>query len=146
VPELIVGAARELSDWWKPGGIALTVVTNKLGVMTGLTAPVAGKPTDTDKNGLWDYSAPNSVGLKIALTRVTGVFKGSFLAWFDYPDKKHVSKSVSYEGVLTPEREDMDDGVAGRGFFLWADKGVIPSAVKPYAFNGSYDCKILLPE
>ena len=60
-------------------GIALTPAL-KSGVMTGLSAPAAGKPTDADKNGVWDYGAANSVGLKIALTRATGIFKGSFLS------------------------------------------------------------------
>ena len=138
-PELAVGSVRYDSVFWDPMGVVLTPAL-KSGVMTGLVAPVAGKPTDADKNGEWDYSATNSVGLKISLTRATGIFKGSFNAWFDYPEKKHVSKSLPFEGALTPVRENMDDGVAGRGFFLWADKSVTPA----YAFKWSYDCKILM--
>jgi hypothetical protein len=111
--------------WWDPTGIALTP-TLKSGVMAGLAAPAAGKPTDADKDGVWDYSAANAVGLKVSLTRATGVFKGSFLAWFDYPVKKHVSKSLAFEGALTPVRENPDDGVEGRGYFLWPDKAVPP--------------------
>jgi hypothetical protein len=110
--------------------------------MAGLSAPAAGKPTDADTDGTWDYSATNSVGLKIGLTRATGIFKGSFLAWFDYPDKKHVSQSLSFEGALTPVREDMEDGVAGRGYFLWADKSVTPA----YTFSWSYDFEIMLSD
>jgi hypothetical protein len=141
LPELTVGALRYDSVCWNPSGIALTP-TRKSGVLTGLAAPAAGKPTDTDKDGKWDYSATNSVGLKIGLTRATGVFKGSFLAWFDYPNKKHVSKSLSFEGVLTPVREDGAEDVAGRGFFLWADKSAAPA----YTFSWSYDLKILLSD
>ena len=137
-PELAVGAVRYDAVWWDPTGIALTP-TLKLGVMSGLAAPAAGKPTDADKDGVWDYSPANSVGLKIALTRATGVFKGSFLAWFDYPVKKHASKSLAFEGALTPVRENMDDGVEGRGFFLWPDTAVPPLPAKPYAFKWSYD-------
>ncbi len=119
--------------------MTVAVVTNRSGVMTGLTASKAGTPTDADNNGEWDYSADNVVGLKIGLTRATGIFKGSFKAWFDYTGK-HTSRSLSFEGALTPVRENMDDGVAGRGFFLWADKSVTPA----YAFKWSYDCKILM--
>jgi hypothetical protein len=60
--------------------------------------------------------------------------------------KKHVSKSVSYEGVLTPEREDKADGVEGRGYFLWPDKAVPPLPAKPYGFNWSYDFRLLMSE
>ena len=138
LPALTVGAVRYDSACWNPTGIAL-MPTLKSGAMAGLSAPVAGKPVDPDKDGVWDYSATNSVGLKISLTRPTGIFKGTFLAWFDYPVNKHTSKSLAFEGTLTPVRENPDDGVAGRGFFLWPDKSLSPA----YAFKWSYDFKIL---
>ena len=141
LPELMVGSVRYDSMCWDPSGVVLTP-TLKSGVMTGMSAPAAGKPMDVDKNGAWDYSATNSVGLKMSLASPTGIFKGSFFAWFDYPDKKHVSKSLAFEGVLTPVREDPSDGVAGRGFFLWPDKSLSPA----YAFKWSYDFKILTTE
>ena len=145
LPELTVGTVRYDSVCWNPSGVALTP-TFKSGVMTGLSAPAAGKPVDPDKNGVWDYSATNSVGLKVSLARPTGVFKGSFNAWFDYPEKKHVSKTLAFEGALTPEREDKTDGVEGCGFFLWPDKGTIPAIGKAYPFSWSYDFKILMTE
>ncbi len=141
LPELAVGTDRYESFCWDPSGVVLTPVL-KSGVMTGLTAPPAGKPTDPENDGTWSYSATNSVGLKVSLTRPTGVFKGSFNAWFDYPVKKHVSKPLAFEGVLTPVREDPSDGVAGRGFFLWPDQSPSPA----YAFKWSYDFKILMTE
>jgi len=115
--------------------------------MTGLSAPKAGTPV---KKGLgYDYASPtNAVGLTVSLMRATGVFKGLFKAWFDY-GATHTSKTISYEGVLTPEREDTEDGVAGRGYFLWADKSqyLNPQGKPvPYGFNWSYDFKILLAE
>lgn len=144
-PELNVGTARYDSAWWDPTGLVLPP-TGKPGAMVGLSAAAAGKPADPDNDGKWDYSMTNSVGLKISLTRPTGLFKGSFQAWFDYPEKKHVAKSLAFEGVLTPVREDLDDGVEGRGFFLWQDKAEPPLPAKPYAFSWSYDFKILLAE
>ena len=138
-----IAAAGGASAWWRPDGVALTVATNKLGAMTGLAAPKAGLPVKAA--GAYSYAAPNAVGLTVSLTRATGVFKGAFKAWFDY-GTAHTPKSLSYEGVLTPEREDKADGAEGRGFFLWADKTVPPAPAKPYAFNWSYDFKILFAE
>lgn len=83
--------------------------------------------------------------------RATGIFKGSFKAWFDY-GTTHTSRSLAYEGVLTPERVDMNDGVEGRGYFLWADKSSYDSGkvdkygepiMTPYSFNVSYDFLLL---
>ncbi len=141
VPGITMGTVSEHSDLWDPGGISLTVVTNKAGMMTGLTAQKANSPTDTNEENKWDYSAENTVGLKIGLARPTGIFKGSFKAWFDYTGKL-TSKSLAFEGVLTPEREDKTDANEGRGFFLWPDKSVSPA----YSFMWSYDFKILMSE
>jgi len=148
LPELGVGTNRYDSVWWNPNGIALAVATNKSGVMTGLSAPTAGTPAKV--GGAYDYAgATNAVGLTVALTRATGVFKGSFKAWFDYAAAP-TPKSVAFEGVLTPERGDASDGVAGRGYFLWADKGSYPNSLGkpvPYLFNWSYDFLLLsVPE
>lgn len=142
-PVLTVGSLPVESAWWDPSGVVLATTFSSGGGLTGLSAPAAGKPTDSDQNGVWDYGAANSVGLKVALKPATGIFKGSFLAWFDYPVNKHVSKSVAFEGVLTPVREDPSDGVAGRGYFLWPEKAVPPAPAKPYTFNWSYDFLLL---
>jgi hypothetical protein len=134
IPELTVGENRYESVCWDSSGLGLTPSLNKLGVMTGLSAPKANLPVRVNEE--WDYSAENTVSLTIGLARATGIFKGSFKAWFDY-NKTHTSKSIPYEGVLTPEREDKEDGVEGRGFFLWSD----PSP--GYPFKWSYDFLIL---
>ena len=148
VPELLVGTNRYGSVCWDTDGLVLTVVTNRSGVMTGLSAPKAGTPSKVGTN-VYDYSsATNAVGLTVALTQATGVFKGSFKAWFDYA-ATHTSKPVSYEGVLTPESENTDDGIVGRGFFLWPDTAkYLNPQNKPvsYNFNWSYDFKILLSD
>ena len=95
---------------------------------------------------MWNYDAENSVGLKVALTRATGVFNGSFKAWFDYA-ATHTSKNITFTGVLTPEREDKSDDIAGRGFFLWADKAQYlnpQNKIITCDFKWSYDLMILL--
>lgn len=143
-PMLAVGTNRYESAWWRPDNVALTVVTNRFGVLTGLSAPKVGVPVKD--GGAYDYEGgTNTVGLSVTLARATGVFKGSFKAWFDYAST-HLSKRVAVEGVFTPERNDRADGVEGRGFFLWADTGrYLNPAGKSvsYGYNGSYDLLIL---
>jgi hypothetical protein len=136
-PEITVGASRYASTWWDPDGLGLSLVTNKLGVLTGMTAPKAGVPVSLGAN-VWDYSATNTVGLTFGFTRATGVYKGSFKAWFDY-GTTHTSKNIAFEGVMTPEREDIADGIQGRGFYLWADKAPSSNPAIPYAFEWSSD-------
>jgi uncharacterized repeat protein (TIGR02543 family) len=135
-PELIVGLNRYASACWKFSDIALTPVL-KSAAMTGLAVvPKAGLPVNLGGNN-WNYDAENTAVLTIGLTRATGIFKGSFKAWFDY-NTTHASRSISYEGVLTPDWEATNDFVEGRGFFLWADKAPNPQG-RMYPFNWSYD-------
>ncbi len=145
-PELWIGNAAYGAVGWNPDGIALAVTADKPGTLTGIAAPQAGVPLKV--GGVWDYGADNSLGLKVKLNRATGVFDGSFKAWFDYA-AAHTPKNIAFTGVLTPEREDKADGIAGRGFFLWADKAQFlnpQNKTIPYSFKWSYDLKILLSE
>jgi uncharacterized repeat protein (TIGR02543 family) len=146
-PEIWVGTNRYGSVCWDLDGLVVTALTNKFGGMTGLAAPKAGTPV---KVGVaYDYEqTTNAVGLTVGLTRATGVLKGSFKAWFDYA-AVHTAKTINYEGVLMPERENKDSGIEGRGFFLWPDtaKHLNPQGKPvPYGFSWSYDFKILLSE
>jgi len=144
-PELILNGERVEAAWWDPAGIALTPVTNRYGVMTGLAAPKATSPVKIE--GVYDYDeTTNTVGLTVSLTRATGVFKGKFKVWFD-AGTTHTYKQVAYEGALTPVRADPEDGIEGRGFFLWPDKAAYLNAqnkLVSYGFNWSYDFLILL--
>jgi len=146
-PVLTVGTNRYASAGWDPNGLTVAATTNAAGVMTGLAAPKAVLPPKV--NGVYDYDAvTNAVGLAISLKRATGVFSGSFSAWFDYATT-HASRKLTFEGVLTPVREDASDGVAGRGYFLWADKSAYVNASGwsvAYGFNGSYDLQIVVGE
>jgi YD repeat-containing protein len=143
-PTLQVGTGRYASVWWDPDGIALTPILSSSGVMTGIAAPAAGAPQKV--GAVYDYdNVANTVGLTVALTRATGIFKGSFKAWFDYATT-HTAKSIAVEGVLTPEREAKGVSVEGRGFFLWPDQAQYLNALgKPvsYTCNSSYDFLLL---
>ena len=107
-----------------------------------------------DSNG---DGVDNTVQLKITLNKTgssTGVFKGSFLTYFDYDSsydatvdkakQTHLSKRVSFEGVLVPVRYDADYS-EGAGFYLWSRRVDIPPAGgwfdKDYIYytNESYD-------
>jgi uncharacterized repeat protein (TIGR02543 family) len=128
-----------------PNGVVLTPVRNRL-VAPRAVSPVLDEVTEET----FIYEG-NTSGLTMNYTRATGLFTGSFKAWFDYasvvefdpvlgeePDiLAHVAKPIRFQGVLTPVSAL---GVTeGRGFFLWADKGVNPAATRPYAFNESFD-------
>jgi len=138
-PALFVGTDRYDSTWWSPDGVGLTAVTNTTGVLTGVKAAAAGTPAYVD--GEWVYDAgTNTVGLTFGLTRATGLFSGTFKAWFDY-GTTHTSKTITLQGALTPVRENMSSHEEGRGFFLSSDKSQYDTALKTvlYSFSNSYD-------
>ena len=142
-PEVLVGTNRYDAACWNPDGLSLTVVTNSAGVMTGLAAPLASVPVK-QWDGSYHYDTlTNATGLTIGVTRETGLFKGSFKAWFDY-GTTHISKPIAYEGVLASGGDNNWDRIVGRGFFLWAETASAPLPISPFNFNGSYDLQILL--
>jgi len=82
-------------------------------------------PTKNDSDE-YDYSGENDAALTFSFTKATGIFKGSFLAWFDYYKDKdserltHTSKKVSFEGVAVQGAEGTS---AMKGFYLWSRTG-----------------------
>ena len=75
------------------------------------------------EDGDWYYEGANDAALTYAFTQATGLFKGSFAAWYDYVsavdwdlDKEtvaHLSKTFAFEGIAV-----QGDDVLMRGFFL----------------------------
>ena len=55
----------------------------------------------------WDGGVPgaNDAALEISFAKATGIWKGSFLWWFDTP--KHASTKVPFEGVMV-QGEDLE--------------------------------------
>ena len=141
-PGLWSGSVRNESVWWNPNGLVVTAATNNRGDLTGMSAPHAFTPVKV--RGEYDYETPtNTVGLTISLMRATGIFTGTFKAWFDY-NTAHSSKTLTYEGVLTPERAAGD--VEGRGYFLSSDQSSyenVRGTPVTYAFGWSYDFLLL---
>ncbi len=137
-PSLAFGAERVQPDLWSPTGVSLIYLV-KGGVLTGLTAPASAKPTDLDRDGIFEYDEYNPVGLTLALNRGTGIFKGSFNVWFNLPTNKRLSQKIQFEGVLNPTFDDEAAFCGDRGFFLWAESARLPSGGKDYRYNLSYD-------
>lgn len=138
-PVFNVSTGRYESVCWNPDGLSLSVATNALGVMTGIKAPAAGAPVYS--GGAWTYGAENAMGLSLTLVRATGLFSGTFKAWYDY-GTVHTYRLLSVLGAITPVRELPGDGAEGRGFFLSADKAFYLNPAKqtvPYMFNESFD-------
>jgi hypothetical protein len=139
VPAVAVGTNRYDSVWWSPYGVSLTPGTNRVGLLTGFAAPTAERPVKAD--GAYDYAgAANAISLRMTLVRSTGIFKGSFKAWFDY-GTTHTSRTIAYQGVLVPEGQETDSGIEGGGFFLWADKASYRNPAgkaASYSFSWSY--------
>ena len=138
-PALEVDGVRYGPVKWGPEGVKLTPVFDSYGAMSGLAAPPVGTPVDPERDGVWDYSEENTVGLKFSLKRATGLFKGYFKAWYDYPVKKHSSASFPFEGVLLLNAPSHEVGILGRGFFLLPDKAMNYATGKEYRFKWSYD-------
>ena len=138
-----------------PNGLKLSV--NAGG--TGFSSPAPQTPsvvTDSETGAFLGYNyseLENPSGLTFTFTKATGLFRGSFKGWYDYASAvdstterttyAHTSKSVSFQGVLTRSA-----GIEGRGFYLWADKGVYDSGrfdkndnpiMISYPFKRSFD-------
>ena len=142
-----------------PTGLGLSL--NMAG--TGFAAPKADLPVKDPETGEYSYGEDtngdgvfNTSGLTFTFTKATGLFKGSFKAWYDYTSAidnttdtgkfAHASKTVAFLGALTPIREKLDDGIGGRSYFLWPEKGSYTSASgksMTYSFNVSYDFLLL---
>lgn len=137
-----------------PGGLLLKVTAQAL---CAPKAQVPIKAIDPDTKqflGYYEYPVDNPTGLILNFTRATGLFKGAFNIYYDYisaddlttdPERQtyaHIVKRASYEGVLTPVREDLSDGIGGRGFFCWPANSEYVNAqnrVVPYSYKESYD-------
>jgi hypothetical protein len=142
------------------GSVGLKISTNK----TSKNAYVAPR-ADTPRlvGNAYDYgynsnndSFTNAAGLTITMNKVTGIYGGAFKIFFDAvvgeniqtgkQTIKHTSTTVNYVGVMLPVRADMEDGKAGRGFFLLADTSTYEvnytrkgTNLAVYKFNWSYD-------
>ncbi len=102
------------------GDLTVSVDANgkKFVVDQKATKPVQDKATKT-----WSYDGANDAALSLSFTQATGIWKGSFLWWFD--GAKHTSTKVPFEGVMV-QGEDLE------GFGTYD----VPASYVPYDKKG----------
>ena len=87
----------------------------------------ATKPVQSKTTKLWSYVGANDGALTLSFTQTTGIFKGSYMFWYDYLSAyyettgkatwAHTSKKVSFEGVRVQGTDLLE------GFYLWDATG-----------------------
>ena len=113
----------------------LTVSVDKTGkkfvVDQKTTKPVQDKPTKA-----WSYDGGNDASLAFSFTQATGIWKGSFLWWFE--DPKHASQKVPFEGVMV-QGEDLEGfGTCDvSASYVPYDKNGNPQKTKTYKYKES---------
>ncbi|MGN0852465.1 MAG: hypothetical protein ACI4Q3_03715, partial [Kiritimatiellia bacterium] len=85
--------------------------------------------TPVQVDGEWTYEGANDAALAFAFTQATGIFKGSFTAYYDYASQvnwdtdrevqSHVARKYSFEGIAVQA-----EAALMRGFFLSTAVGV----------------------
>ena len=116
--ESYIATAHAVDTLSQPG---LTATVNEKGaiVVAKATKPVQDKATKE-----WFYDGTNDGAMTLSFAQATGIFKGSYTFWYDYESAcdyttgksttAHVSKKVSFEGILVQGEEPKMNG-----FYLW---------------------------
>ena len=104
---------------------------------------VALKATKPVKNaaGQWEYGGKNDSALTFTFTKSTGMFKGTFVAWYD-DGSIHKSQKFSFAGLA------VQDGGDWVGYYLVPRTGEYfdaKSRLKTYKWNESRSISISLP-
>jgi len=129
-------------------GLAVTVNEKGQFVVMKATKPVQDKETKE-----WAYDGANDGALTLSFAQATGIFKGSYTFWYDYVSAEnettgkqtmaHVSKKVSFEGILVPGAGGM------RGFYLWDATGTYEDPKtgkeKAYKYKESHAVMLAAP-
>ena len=124
------------ADWAMiPQAVTVTVSGAKLAITK------ATKPVKLTENGIswFEYGGGNPAGATLTFTAKTGIIKGKFSLYYDYPLNgrlTHKAVSVPYAGILAPTR-DAAFGVlpVGMGHCLVPDNA---PALKTYRLKRSY--------
>lgn len=121
---------------------------------TGFVVPrsdLALIETAEDGEPLYNYGAAvNPNGLRIMFSRTTGLVRGSSKAHYDYLTSsdatrdpvrmrwRHVSKSLSFKGVLLQEQAgDVAPTMAAGGQYLSSGMGTYPGSTRSYRYKQS---------
>ena len=110
---------------------------------TGAVSLPAGKaPVYNTAGGAYVYAPTNPAMARLAATRSTGLFSGTFNLYYEYSDRNGALRlktvPVSLAGVLTPVSEDTGTA-SGQGFYLVPDTWKSPSPTPvSYPLKRSY--------
>jgi len=125
---------------------------------SGFTVPAGDLvKTGTEENGkpIYNYdTGVNPNGLKLTVTRTSGLMRGTFNAYYDYPSvidttvepnkltwRRRVSR-LSYAGILLQEQAETGDVVAAYGYYLSPEKIPYPDSTRTYSFKRSLEFRI----
>ena len=136
----------EAKDLSQQEGLSVAVSEKGALVVAKATKPVQDKETRE-----WSYAGDNDGALTLSFAQATGIFKGSYMFWYDYmsandetTDKKtyaHTSKKVSFEGIMVQGQGSMN------GFYLWDATGSYldekTKKAKSYKYKLSFPVSLL---
>jgi hypothetical protein len=147
-----VVSTRSTAEWehiWGP--YFWTAPLNAAGTGFVIDRSTLKKQSGSNPDGspVYNYeAAKNPNGVTMTFTKTTGLLKGAYSVWYDYPTVidytkdeagvqsgwKHTAKKASYTGVVLQENPD-EDGALGYGHWLLPGTGV--NGTKTYKVNQS---------
>ena len=116
---------------WENLTVSVDQTGKKFVVDQKKSTPVQDKATKA-----WSYGGANDAALAISFTQATGIWKGSFLWWFDEP--KHTSQKIPFEGIMV-QGEDLEGfgSYDVQSSYIPYDKKGNPLKTKTYKFKES---------
>ena len=122
---------------WESLTVSVDQTGKKFVVDQKKSTPVQDKVTKT-----WSYDGANDAALDFSFTQATGIWKGSFLWWFDEP--KHTSQKIPFEGIMV-QGEDLEGfGTYDvQSSYIPHDKNGKPQMEKTYKVRESLPVKFV---
>jgi len=136
-------------SWEAAENLAVTPKANG----SGFTVPAGDLvKAGTKADGAPDYNygmGVNPNGLRLSISRASGLMSGSFYAYYDYPSARdmtvdpekltwqHKVSRLSYAGILLQEQAETGTVVAAYGHYLVSEKAPYPGSARTYSFKRS---------
>jgi len=158
--EMFVAEAPDLSYTYSKDGYTTGVIdawadllpNMPLLTSSKMTLPKKGKAVVVNKDGDYVADGANPAAATFSLAQKSGVFKGTFNAYYKYADEKGAPKlktvPAKYEGVVLPYYAG-SPSPSGAGFYqmpdVWVDR-TDPAKPVTYKLNRSFGVMMLPPE